>query len=469
MTIAFNQAVENPEADAHDRAPSRIGLVVAGTYRIVRHIGAGGSSDVFEAEHLRLGTCFAIKLLRGDVDRSRRAVQRFRREAKVVARLRSEHIVRVLDCGELEDSTPYLVMERLEGEDLRRLLNREMTLPARRAVQLIREACDALTEVHQAGLVHRDLKPENLFVCRRTTGEDWCKVLDFGVAKMEASLATAQGAIIGTVRYMAPEQLADGASVGPATDVYALGTILYECLSGRSLHAGETIQEVMFSVMNRTPVALGTLCPSLPKALVEAVERCVAKQPVDRPQQASELARLLASAVANERSARSDTTSPDEEPPTEASRSAFGHPARGALGPSPSPISLLVPVAVAALVGAAGAWLAATAAREGDVPGPVANRNSPPVAKSASSHRETATTPAETQAASSVATDPRLRSAVTAEPIASTQKATTDAATATRARIQPRLPPPARKQAQASPQAPTAPLGSFDQANPYGE
>jgi eukaryotic-like serine/threonine-protein kinase len=272
--------------------------VVAGTYRITRHIGSGGSSHVFEAEHLRLGKSFAVKVLRPELDTSRLTAQRFRREAKAVARLHSEHIVSVVDCGELDDGAPYLVMELLIGEDLRSLLNREGSLPVRRAVALIVEACRGLAVVHDASFVHRDLKPENLFVARRSTGEDWCKVLDFGVAKMEASLSTAEGAIIGTVRYMAPEQLSDAASIGPATDVYALGAILYECLSGKPVVDGTTVQEVMYRVMNAPTTPLHELVPTLPRALAETVGRCLAKTPSARPPTTPMLAELLQAAAA---------------------------------------------------------------------------------------------------------------------------------------------------------------------------
>jgi eukaryotic-like serine/threonine-protein kinase len=458
MTLATNDSADAVESYRHGSGVGRIGLVIAGTYRITRQIGSGGSSDVFEAEHLRLGTLFAVKVLR-DVERARRAAQRFRREARVVARLRSEHIVRVLDCGELEDSTPYLVMELLEGEDLRKLLNRETAIPARRAVQLVREACHALSEVHQAGLVHRDLKPENLFICRRSTGEDWCKVLDFGVAKMEASLATAQGAIVGTVRYMAPEQLADGASVGPATDVYALGAILYECLSGHSLHAGETIQEVMFSVMNRTPVALGTLCPSLPKTLVDAVERCVTKRPIDRPQQASELARLLSSALVDERSsAGSDTTSSEEEAPAARAASApLSHPRRAPGAPIPLR-SLLLPMAVAALVGAAGAWLVKPTLSKDEHPPRVVDRAAPLAGANPAAPNAELAQHANTRASALV--DPTPPTSILAGPAAAPDKPTIDAASQPRSR-------PRRAEAEPRTLAPT--LGSFDQANPYGE
>jgi serine/threonine protein kinase len=287
------------ELDRASSAQRRLGTIVAATYRLARHIGSGGSSHVFEAEHVRLGKRFAVKLLRPELDPSRRTAQRFRREARAIARLRSEHVVSVIDCGELADGTPYLVMELLEGEDLRSLLNREGSLPIRRAVPLIIEACRGLSEVHAAGLVHRDLKPENLFLTRRSTGEDWCKVLDFGVARMESSLSTAENAIVGTARYMAPEQLADSAAVGPATDVYALGAILYECASGRALVSGSTVQEVMYRIMNAEPLPLSELAPTLPRALADVIERCLSKSPKGRPSSTDELAALLRSATAS--------------------------------------------------------------------------------------------------------------------------------------------------------------------------
>ena len=292
---------------------AREGQIVSGTYRITRHIGSGGSGHVYAAEHLRLGKAFAIKLLRTELDSSHRAAQRFRREAKAVARLRSEHIVSVVDCGELDDQTPYLVMELLEGEDLRSLLKRQGALPPRRAVQIVLEACHGLTVVHEAGLVHRDLKPENLFISRRGTGEDWCKVLDFGVAKMETSMSTAQGAIIGTVRYMAPEQLANADAVGPPTDVHALGAVLFECLTGRPLVDGSTVQEVMYRIMNVEPPQVQELVATVPGSIVRIVNRCVAKAPAARPGSAGELAKLLAATLTPQFRSSSHDTQDDNE------------------------------------------------------------------------------------------------------------------------------------------------------------
>ncbi len=273
-----------------------VGELVGGTYKILRRVGRGGMSDVFAVEHLRLGRVLALKMLRTELADGERAVERFRREARAIANLNSEFVVQVVDCGEHDDRIPYLVMELLEGQDLRSLLKLQGMLPLARVVPLMLELCRGLDRVHAAGLTHRDLKPENLFVARRESGEDWCKVLDFGIAKMQSGLATTEGTVVGTVRYMAPEQLADGDSVGPTTDIYAVGAILYECLSGQPLHQGSTVQEVMFRVMNQSPVALSSLCPQLPPELCKLVARTTAKQQLERPQTANELAALLVTA-----------------------------------------------------------------------------------------------------------------------------------------------------------------------------
>jgi serine/threonine protein kinase len=429
-------------------AKARIGQVAGGSYRISRHLGSGGSSHVFEAEHLRLGKTFALKLLRAELDGGGRASQRFRREAKAVARLHSEHIVSVVDCGELDDQTPYLVMERLQGEDLRSLLNREGALPVRRALQLGIEACRGLAVVHQAGLVHRDLKPENLFITRRAAGEDWCKILDFGVAKMEASLSTAEGAIIGTARYMAPEQLNDSAAIGPATDLYAVGAILYECLSGRPAHAGETIQKVMFRVMHTEPDALSASCPTLPKSVCDIIERCLAKTPADRPQAAAELEAELSAALERPRESSESHTLAEEAltPRPVASRRATRD-----LWSAPA----LLFAALAALAGAAAAsaWprraLVSTA----------------PVVSAQSVRAQTRLPNAPTLPSSAAETKPTSISSLSNTPTPPPTPAPLMAPAPRRS--SPRVASSAPKPAVTA--APRAPVGNFDQANPYGE
>ncbi len=273
------------------RCSTRCGELIGGTYRLLERIGSGGMGEVYSAEHTRLGRQFAVKLLRADGET--KAIERFRREAKAIARAQNEFVVAVVDCGETTDGTPYLVMELLLGEDLRCLLERLSPLPIPRVVSLICDACEGVAAVHRAGLVHRDLKPGNLFVTRRSTGEDWCKVLDFGVAKMECSTSTAEGALVGTVKYMAPEQLLDGASAGSQVDIYALGAILYESLSGVAPHSGASVQELMFKIMNEEPVLLDERRREVPAGLASAVQRALSKQPADRFATAQEFARVI--------------------------------------------------------------------------------------------------------------------------------------------------------------------------------
>lgn len=257
----------------------RSGETIAGTYCLLECIGSGGMGDVYAAEHRRLRKRFAVKLLRS---RGAHREDRFRREARAIARVEDEHVVSVVDFGETRDGTPYIVMELLRGQDLRELLAHAAPLPIPRAVSLIRGACYGVAAVHRAGLVHRDLKPGNLFVAKRASGEDWCKVLDFGVAKTDTTSSTLNGGLVGTVKYMAPEQLEDGAAVGPAVDVYALGAILYECLSGDSPHSGGTVQELMFKIMNEAPKRLSERCPHVPAGLSLVVARALEKEPNKR-------------------------------------------------------------------------------------------------------------------------------------------------------------------------------------------
>jgi len=307
---------------------TRRGEVLAGTYRLLDRIGAGGMGEVYAAEHARLGRRVAVKILRSDDYQAARG--RFHREVKAIARLESEYVVNVMDCGEADDGMPFLVMDLLRGEDLRCLLKRDIQLPIPRAVNLILDACRGVAAVHDAGLVHRDLKPGNLFVTRRSTGEDWCKILDFGVAKLDTSSWTAEGAVVGTIRYMAPEQLRDGASAGPSVDVYALGAILYECLSGTPPYSSTSLQELMFKVMNEAPAPLQELNPRVPAPISEAVQRAMAKSPSERFTTIQEFARAIAPfACAHPRSEPAGTietlTFERAEPPrVQAWRKPFG-------------------------------------------------------------------------------------------------------------------------------------------------
>ncbi|HVR19317.1 MAG TPA: serine/threonine-protein kinase [Polyangiaceae bacterium] len=256
--------------------------VIAATYRLIERLGGGAMGEVYAAEHLRTGRQVALKLLRSDLGGDGRAVRRFDREVRALAAMDSEYVVSILDCGTSEEGVPYLVMERLLGEDLRGLLDRTERLPLRRALYLALDACRGLRAAHASGLVHRDLKPANLFVTRRENGEELCKILDFGVAKLDSSAATHQGTVIGTVRYMAPEQLTDGANAGPRCDIYSLGAILYECLTGVAPHSGDTVQELMFNIVNHDVPPATNHVSELPAEIHRILERALARDPSRR-------------------------------------------------------------------------------------------------------------------------------------------------------------------------------------------
>jgi serine/threonine-protein kinase len=232
--------------------------------------------------------------LRSDVANPARALRRLRREARMLAGLSSEHLVSVFDCGELEDGSCYLVMERLVGSDLRTRLRGRRPLSFERAVAIGIDACRGLGVLHGAGLVHRDLKPANVFLARRSDGTQRAVILDLGVAKDLCGERTEGSTLIGTIRYMAPEQLADAGSVGPRADIYALGAILYQCFTGLPPHAASERKTLMSDVMHREIPRAGELCPGLPPAIDDLLMRMLSRNPKRRPRDAAEVLRELA-------------------------------------------------------------------------------------------------------------------------------------------------------------------------------
>jgi eukaryotic-like serine/threonine-protein kinase len=296
------------ENEAWRRPNGWEGIVLGGTYKVLGRLGKGGMGEIYEAEHLRLGKRVAVKFMKVEDADHGRALHRFEREVRALAALTNEHVVSVFDCGDYNGEVPYLVMERLEGEDLRSLVGREKPLSLTRAVRFALDACAGLSAVHAAALIHRDLKPANLFITTSITRGELCKILDFGVAKASASDATSEGSVVGTVRYMAPEQLSDSASVAVTADVYAVAAILYETLTGRPPYDASTTQELMFEILNRDPPRLAALRPDLPAGLSEVVVRAMSKDPADRHQSAAELARALRPFAAVHRSNADDTT-----------------------------------------------------------------------------------------------------------------------------------------------------------------
>lgn len=270
-----------------------------GNLYLVRLIGAGGMGAVYEAKHVNLPIERAVKLLNPEHARSQSTCDRFLREARIAASLKSRHIVAVTDYGRADDGTPYLVMDLLAGEDLASLLRREGPLATSRAANLMAQACIGLKGAHafESGIVHRDLKPENLFICRDSNGEEVLKILDFGIAKILHSKAngpkTDTGAAIGTPYYMSPEQ-AEGGSIDQRTDIYAIGAILYEILCGRKAHPGDSYNRVIANILLGAPVPLRMLRGDLPSGLQAIVQRAMARRPSDRYQSITELGAALA-------------------------------------------------------------------------------------------------------------------------------------------------------------------------------
>jgi eukaryotic-like serine/threonine-protein kinase len=280
----------------------RLGEVVAGKYALQRIVGAGGMGVVIGAVHVQLDQRVAIKFMSPLLLSSRDGVERFVREARLAARIQCEHVVRIFDVATLEDGTPYIVMEFLQGEDVGALLRRRGRFPVGDAVDVLLQAGEAMAEAHVDGVVHRDLKPGNLFVCERPDGSPLVKVLDFGISKIvrrmgggteQGSLLTGPHVLLGSPLYCSPEQLRASTTVDARSDIWALGAILYELVSGTPPFRGATLLEISTNVMNRNPPPLSASRPEVPCELDDVVARCLAKSPDERFATVADLARAL--------------------------------------------------------------------------------------------------------------------------------------------------------------------------------
>jgi serine/threonine-protein kinase len=271
------------------------GQIVAEKYRIDEVIGVGGMGVVLAATHIDLDQRVAIKVLR---EASEEAVARFRREARLIVRLKSVHVARVFDIGVLDDDTPYIVMELLDGEDLAKRVGKGGRVGVQQAVDWILEACEAIAEAHALGMVHRDLKPANLFLARGPGGTETVKVLDFGISKSKNEQdgvgLTNEGMALGSPGYMSPEQMSSSRDVDVRSDVYSIGAILYRLTSGQSPYKGESFMSVLAAMADGPPESLRTLAPDAPPGFVAVVERCLAHDPAGRPANLAELAQALA-------------------------------------------------------------------------------------------------------------------------------------------------------------------------------
>ena len=277
--------------------PVQAGDILAGKYRVERVLGAGGMGVVVAAMHIQLDRRVALKFMLPDVLGDGAALERFQREARAAARLKSEHVARILDVGLLDTGSPYMVMEYLEGSDLAAILRGEGPLEVRLLADYITQALDALAEAHAAGIVHRDLKPSNFFVTRRADGSAWVKVLDFGISKASPAMGdvslTETRAIVGSPPYMAPEQLRSSKVVDVRTDIWSLGVTLYQLVSGRLPFPAETYSALVIQVVMDEAAPLVPPQP-IPPAFEAIVWRCLQKDPALRFQNVAQLAEALA-------------------------------------------------------------------------------------------------------------------------------------------------------------------------------
>ncbi len=263
------------------RLPIQQGDTVVGRYRVGRLLGAGGMGLVFEGEHLELGNEVAIKVVRPQLSRSQHIATRFVHEARSVAGLSSPHIARVFDAGQLPSGEAFLVMERLHGQDLLSRLGQSGPLPYRQAAEIVLQACEAMAAAHASGLIHRDIKPEHLFITESPGSPPFVKLLDFGISKQlgatGAARVTLPGDSIGSPCYMSPEQMQNPAAVDERTDIWSLGVVLYESLTGTRPFDGDTDGQIQWQVIAESPPALLELGNDIPPRLVEIVDRCLEK------------------------------------------------------------------------------------------------------------------------------------------------------------------------------------------------
>jgi eukaryotic-like serine/threonine-protein kinase len=269
---------------------SSVQALSGGRYRLERPLGHGGMATVYLARDTELERPVAIKILAENLAQDEALRRRFLREARLAARLSHPNVVSVYDAGENEQGRPYIVMERVEGRTLADLVRERGRLPADEAVALAVQACHGLAHAHAAGLVHRDVKPQNLLLTR----DGRLKIADFGIARAaETTALTQQGTVLGTAAYLSPEQ-ASGEEVTAATDVYGLGAVLYELLTGRPPYEFESLADLAAKQSEGAITPVSELAPDVPRRVEDAVMRALARNPAFRPSSAAELARELA-------------------------------------------------------------------------------------------------------------------------------------------------------------------------------
>lgn len=340
----------------------RKGYLVAGKYELEYMIGQGGMGTVWAARHTNLGQRAAVKFISIAHIESEDALRRFDAEAKAAATIRSRNVVQVHDNGELEDGTPYMVMEFLEGESLHDRIDRDGSLPLEEALRIVRHVGKALSVAHGMGIIHRDIKPENVFLATSPDDSEYTgKVLDFGVAKFlqargPAHARTRTGTIVGTPLYMSPEQVRGLKTIDHRTDIYSLGALTFTMLTGTVVFDGKTFGDLLFQICTEPLPKMTDVAPWLPAAVDTWFEKACARSPDDRFQTVQEMVDALATAVGlSVRATVPDTdglsaSSPDRSPlPKTASTPEVERQASGGDEPRVGRISAVAPTMVAAV------------------------------------------------------------------------------------------------------------------------
>ena len=287
-----------PELTGLGPIPFQPGQLIHGRYEILHVIGAGGVGFVMTARHAGFDDLVALKFLRPEFTSNAEAVTRFTIEARASFKLRSEHVVRMLDV-DICEGTPFIAMELLEGTDLRRVLARYRVLELEPAVDYMLQACEALSAAHALGVIHRDIKPENLFLLGEGAEGDHLKVLDFGISKVAlvSSLRATNQALtrvaVGTPPYMSPEQVRASRDLDMRSDLWSVGCVLYELVTGSAPFERESLMQACAAVLEEEPLPPRQLRPAIPSGLSDAIMRCLRKSPADRFNDVAELADAL--------------------------------------------------------------------------------------------------------------------------------------------------------------------------------
>ena len=276
-------------------APVRPGDVLAGKYRVERVLGRGSMGIVVAATHIALGQLVALKFLLPGRDIGPELLQRFVREGRAAARLKSQHVTRVLDVGTLDDGAPYTVMEYLEGRDLKAILVEGGPMAIADAVEYLLQACEAVGEAHAAGVVHRDIKPANLFLTTDASRMPCVKIFDFGISKLVGDLTlTREAASMGSPLYMSPEQLNSSHDVDGRADLWSLGVSLFELLGGQTPFHADTMQQLCFRIYTGEATPLSQIRKDVPPGLEAVILQCLEKDRDRRFNNVAELAAALA-------------------------------------------------------------------------------------------------------------------------------------------------------------------------------